>query len=207
MNIKNLLHTFSAMELFLLVCIILIPSIVLARQIKRTYYQEGLISGLDKVLDDGIVQPVFDLFKGILDIFMEFFFVLWVIVENILFCSLFYAVHVIYYAISNTLWYITPWWLSYIVEKLFKYVMIPLVLLVLFVLAIFVILPIELILRIFGYSIVKFIKKFYKTFIQRCYRFNLSELFINFGDTFVNVFEDFGNNFGRFDFSKVKVKL
>ena len=83
MNIKNLLHTFSGMELFLLVCIILIPSIVLARQIKRTYYQEGLISGLDKVLDDGIVQPVFDLFKGILDIFMEFFFVLWVIVENI----------------------------------------------------------------------------------------------------------------------------
>jgi|688.fasta_scaffold290322_2 hypothetical protein len=135
------------------------------------------------ILNKGLIEPIMTLFNGIGNIFVQIFKILKEIIDKIVSlpnCILTYALK----EFINTLDYIynkiIPKFLRDIVSFIYKYTF-------------------RYIFEFIGYI------TGYTNSVEKCYGFNVSSQVDNINSSLNNIESSFKDNFGRLDFSKIKV--
>lgn len=144
---------------------------------------KNLFTGLGNVLNEGIVVPLKVLFVGIGNIFLQIFEILKKIAYKIVSlpsCIIFYLLSGINSSILGTLSAITPSWIENPVSSVWN--------------ATFGKLN-DWILGVVGYTQAS----------KKCFGFNVDEQIDNMNGSFKKIGQSFSKDFGRLDFSKIKI--
>lgn len=163
---------------------------------------KNMFVALGEIIYEGIVQPILYFFSGFSTIFLEIFDILMKIVNKIISlpsCMPSYMLSAMY-DISNAIYKLfVPEFLQYFFKMIYQYIVYPLLIAAYYVF----IYPIELLLNLFGSSLVEPIQKWYKDNKKKCFDFNLKQQILNMGRTFTKIGTEFAEDFGRLDFSKL----
>ena len=144
---------------------------------------KSIFTQLGDVFNKGLVEPMFSLIAGIGSIFVFLFQVLKIIVDKIISlpnCILFYVFGSIG-SFSNMIYRsIMPKFIRNIIYTIYSY-------------------TIKFIVDWIGFS------TGYTKSSQKCYSFNVKDEISNMNDKFKKIDSNFKNNFGRLDFSSIKI--
>lgn len=166
------------------------------RKIANFFKKVGMAIGrIGVIIYNGIIKPMAGFFIALGNMFVQIALILFEIIKKIISLPNCMPIYMYYggKAAANTMYkQYVPGPLRWVISMLFLVITLPLYY--------FVILPLELVLNIFGTSIIKPYNNLFKT---NCYKFDVKPKVNSMKNGFVNAAKNFSRAFGKMDWGSI----